>query len=109
VIGINDRRFQCISIESDFRTERKSARFRLLHQPTQRSLIKQIVLVAAPNIGMGTNKPALFNIGEQARRRAYPVFGVANGPQCGSEVVAVLIDSKCVIAFWIGMNNPVCR
>ena len=50
-------------------------RFRLLHQPAQRSLIEKIVLIAATNIGMGTHKPALFNVGEQARRRASPFLG----------------------------------
>ena len=100
MIGINNRRFQRISIQSDFRTKRKSMHFRLLHHPAQRSLSKKIALIAAPHIGMGTYKPALLNAGERARRRdrRVRVFPVVNVPKCGSEVAAVLIDGKGVIA-----------
>jgi hypothetical protein len=99
MIGINNRRFQRISIQSNFRTERKSMQRRLLHQPAQRSLSKKIALIAASHIGMGTYKPALLNAGERARRRDWHVriFPVVNVPKCGSEVAAVLIDGKGVI------------
>ena len=49
---------------------------------------------------MGTYKPALLNAGERARRRAdrVRIFRGVNIPKCGSEIVAVLIDGKGVIA-----------
>ena len=75
-------------------------RFRLLHHPAPRSLSKKIGLIAAANIGMGTYKPALLNAGERARLGddRILIFRMANVPECGSEVVAVLIDGKGVIA-----------
>ena len=100
LIGIDNRRFQSISIQSDFRTERKSVRFRLLHHPAQRSLSKKIGLIAAPNIGMGTYKPALLNVGERARRRddRVRIFRVANGPR-------VWERSRCGAHRWQGRDS----
>ena len=48
---------------------------------------------------MGTYKPALLNAGEGARLRdnRVRIFRVMNVPECGREVIAVLIDGKGVI------------
>ena len=49
---------------------------------------------------MGAYKPALLNAGERARRRddRVRIFRVMDVPERGSEVVAMLIDGKGVIA-----------
>ena len=49
---------------------------------------------------MGTYKPALLNAGERARPRddRVLIFWVVNVPERGSEVIAVLVDGKGVIA-----------
>lgn len=59
--------------------------------------------LAAPNICVGTYKPALLNAGERARLGdAVRMFRVTNVPQRRSEVVAVLIDGKRLILDFVG-------
>lgn len=60
--------------------------------------------LAAPNICVGTSKPALLNAGERARLGDDRVrmFRVTNVPQRRSEVVAVLIDGKRLILDFVG-------
>jgi hypothetical protein len=48
---------------------------------------------------MGAYKPALLDAGERARLRddAFGSLGMVNVPECGREVIPMLIDGKGVI------------
>src|SRR3954447_19954087 len=70
VVGVNNARFHGVSVENDFRAERKSVCLRLTHHPAQRSLGKEVGLIASPDVSMGADEPTLLNVGNHARWRA---------------------------------------
>jgi hypothetical protein len=100
IIRVGDQRFHSISIRIDLRSKRKSVRFRFLHHPSQRRLSKKIGLIATADIRVSAYKPALLNAGERTRlgHDGVWIFRMMDVPERGSEVVAMLIDGKGVIA-----------
>ncbi len=61
------------------------------HQPLERELCEQVVLIAATDISMGSYEPALLDVVKIAGGVGLSLFRSALHPECGGERLPMLV------------------
>ena len=82
-----------IFVAIDYNTvlEFESMRDGFAHQPLERDLSKQVVLIAATDISMGSYEPALLDVVKIASGVSLSLFRSDLHPKCGGERLPMLV------------------
>src|SRR6202044_1752867 len=77
------------------------------HQPLERNLSEQVVLITATDIRMSSYEPTLLDVVKIAGRVSLPLFRSALHPKCGSECLPMLVYGQCMVGMRI-VDPQVC-
>jgi hypothetical protein len=89
--GVMDGTGIFVAIDYNTVLEFESMRDGFAHQPLERDLSEQVVLIAATDISMGSYEPALLDVVKIASGVSLSLFRSDLHPKCGGERLPMLV------------------